>query len=58
MDVKVYKKEEVKQPSGSGYVYVPDVIDIIPDIETVDGVETIKGCIEIDDKEMLEQQSL
>jgi hypothetical protein len=56
MDVKVYKKEEVKQPSGSGYVYVPDVIDIIPDIETVDGVETIKGCIEIDDKEMLEQQ--
>lgn len=56
MDVKVYKKEEVKQPSGSGYVYVPDVIDIIPDIETVDGVETIKGCVEIDDKEMLEQQ--
>lgn len=31
MDVKVYKKEEVLQPSGKGeYVYVPDVIDLIP----------------------------
>ena len=32
MDVKVYQKEEVLQPSGSEYVYVPNVIDIIPDI--------------------------
>ena len=32
MDVKVYKKEEVLQPSGSEYVYVPDVIDIIPEL--------------------------
>lgn len=34
MDLKVYKKEEVKQPTGSGTeeVYVPDVIDIIPTI--------------------------
>lgn len=32
MDVKVYKKEEVKQPSGTEEVYVPDVIDIIPTI--------------------------
>lgn len=32
MDVKVYKKEEVLQPSGSEYVYVPNVIDIIPEI--------------------------
>ena len=30
MDVKVYKKEEVLQPQGYEYVYVPDVIDIIP----------------------------
>lgn len=30
MDVKVYKKEEVLQPSGAEYVYVPDVIDIMP----------------------------
>ena len=34
MDVKVYKKEEVRQPSGTEYVYVPDVIDIIPIIVT------------------------
>ena len=32
MDFKVYKKEEVLQPSGSEYVYVPDVIDIIPEV--------------------------
>lgn len=32
MDVKVYRKEEVLQPSGSEYVYVPDVIDIIPEV--------------------------
>ena len=30
MDVKVYQKEEVLQPSGTESVYVPDVIDIIP----------------------------
>ena len=32
MDVKVYKKEEVKQPSGTSFIYVPDVIDIIPEL--------------------------
>lgn len=32
MDVKVYQKEEVLQPDGAEYVYVPDVIDIVPDI--------------------------
>lgn len=38
MDLKVYKKEEVKQPTGSGIeeVYVPDVIDIIPTIVEVE----------------------
>lgn len=30
MDVKVYKKELVKQPSGAEYVFVPDVIDLMP----------------------------
>ena len=30
MDVKVYKKEEVLQPSGQENVYVPDIIDLIP----------------------------
>lgn len=38
MDVKVYKKEEVKQPSGTEYVFVPDVIDIVPIV--VDAVST------------------
>lgn len=30
MDVKVYEKEEVLQPSGAEQVYVPNVIDIMP----------------------------
>lgn len=60
MDVKVYKKEEVRQPSGTEYVYVPDVIDIIPDIATNPdtGEETITGAIELEDssKDLLEQE--
>ena len=34
MDVKVYKKETVSQPKGTENIYVPDVIDIIPEIKT------------------------
>lgn len=60
MDVKVYKKEEVRQPSGTEYVYVPDVIDIIPNIVTnLDtGEEIITGTVELEDgsKELLEQE--
>lgn len=56
MDVKVYEKEEVLQPSGSESVHVPDVIDIIPKIEVIDGVETLTGCELVDGKDMLEQQ--
>lgn len=48
MDIKVYKKEEVRQPSGYEYVYTPDVIDIIPDVietesrdDIIDGVWTL-----------------
>ena len=57
MDVKVYKKEEVLQPQGSEYVYVPDVIDIIPTIEVIDGVDTITGCESLEDssRDLLEQ---
>jgi hypothetical protein len=57
MDIKVYKKEEVKQPDGSEYVFMPNIIDLIPDItETEDG-EIINGCTLIEDsKEELEQQ--
>lgn len=32
MDLKVYTKEEVLQPEGAEYVYVPDVIDIFPEL--------------------------
>ena len=60
MDVKVYKKEEVRQPSGTEYVYVPDVIDIIPNIVTNPdtGEEIITGAVELEDgsKELLEQE--
>ena len=60
MDVKVYKKEEVRQPSGTEYVYVPDIIDIIPNIvtNTDTGEEIITGAVELEDgsKELLEQE--
>lgn len=45
MDIKVYKKEEVRQPSGSEYVYVPDVIDIIPEIEEVTSTSDVRNNI-------------
>lgn len=34
MDLKVYKKETVSQPSGTEDIYVPDIIDIYPKIVT------------------------
>ena len=36
MDVKVYTKETVLQPSGAEQVYVPSIIDIIPDLIDAD----------------------
>lgn len=45
MDVKVYKKEEVLQPSGTESVYVPDVIDIIPIIEEVESTSDIRNKV-------------
>ena len=59
MDVSVYTKEEVLQPDGTGYVYVPDVIDIKPIITTDDeGNETLTGCKELydDSTDLVEQQ--
>ena len=56
MDVKVYKKEEVLQPSGSEYIYVPDVIDIIPEIKTdSEGKEILSNATLIDDNDVVEQ---
>lgn len=45
MDLKVYKKEEVKQPEGSEYFFVPNIIDIEPILSTAeDGHEVLEGC--------------
>lgn len=62
MDVKVYKKEEVKQPSGTSFIYVPDVIDIIPELienSTLDDVrdkEQLVNAVTVEsDKEIIEQ---
>lgn len=58
MDIKVYQKEEVKQPEGNEYVYVPDIIDIIPIIDDSSGTEVITGAVELldDSRDLLEQQ--
>lgn len=44
MDIKVYQKEKVLQPSGAEEVYVPNVIDIIPQIIEAP-VETVQNNI-------------
>lgn len=59
MDIKVYKKEEVYQPSGSEYVYVPDVIDLIPILtEDSEGNEILSNAVILEDgsRELLEQE--
>lgn len=45
MDVKVYKKEEVRQPQGAEYVYVPDIIDIIPELVEVESENDVKNHV-------------
>ena len=55
MDIKVYKKETVSQPSGTENVFVPDIIDIIPQFEDVDGTETLMGCEVIEGRDEIEQ---
>lgn len=45
MDIKVYKKEVVRQPSGYEYVYTPDVIDIIPEIIETESTDDIKDGV-------------
>lgn len=57
MDVKVYQKEEVLQPEGNEYVYVPNVIDIIPIIDESSGTKVITGAELLPDnsKELVEQ---
>ena len=58
MDVKVYQKEEVKQPEGIIEVFKPSIIDMIP-IERVTGEGTTIVNFEVledGSKELLEQQ--
>lgn len=59
MDLRVYKKEEVRQPHGAEYYYVPNVIDIYPHIEIDenDGHEIITGAdIFMEEKDTIEQE--
>lgn len=59
MDLRVYKKEEVLQPHGAEYYYVPNVIDIYPHIETDgdDGHEILTGAdIFTEEKDTIEQE--
>lgn len=56
MDLKVYKKEEVLQPSGTENVYVPDVIDLMPQFNTNEQGETIiSHALLVEGNEALEQ---
>ena len=45
MDVKVYKKEEVRQKQGTDYVITPNVIDIIPTIVEAESTGDIKNNV-------------
>ena len=45
MDVKVYQKEEVFQPSGVAKVLTPDIIDIIPDIIEVETTGDVRNHV-------------
>lgn len=57
MDFKVYTKETVLQPYGAENIYVPDVIDIIPEITTDENGNEILSNAEvlIDDNDLIEQ---
>lgn len=59
MDLRVYTKEEVLQPQGAQYYYVPNVIDIYPQIKTDenDGHEILVGAdVFTEDKDIIEQE--
>lgn len=57
MDVKVYEKEAVRQPSGTEYVITPNIIDLIPVItEGEGGQEIVSGAEELSlEQELIEQ---
>ena len=48
MDVKVYTKESVRQPSGTEYIISPNIIDIYPTVTTDEqGNEVLTGADEL-----------
>ena len=58
MDVKVYKKETVKQPSGTSYVISPNIIDLYPIItKDENDNEIISGAEELTDEGALIEQA-
>lgn len=58
MDVKVYKKETVKQPRGTEYIIVPNVIDIYPEITiSEDGTELLSNAEILPTEEVLIEQA-
>lgn len=58
MDVKVYKKETVKQPSGASYVISPNIIDLYPIItKDENDSEIISGAEELTDEDALVEQA-
>ena len=58
MDVKVYKKETVKQPSGTSYVISPNIIDLYPIItKDENDNEIISGAEELTDEDTLIEQA-
>lgn len=58
MDVKVYKKETVKQPSGTSYVISPNIIDLYPIItKDENDNEIISGAEELTDEDALVEQA-
>lgn len=58
MDVKVYKKEAVKQPSGTSYVISPNIIDVYPTVITDENdKEIISGVEDLTDEDALVEQA-
>lgn len=56
MDLKVYKKEAVRQPSGTEYVISPNIIDIYPEIVTdEDNIDVLVNAEIVEDNEEIEQ---
>ena len=57
MDVKVYTKEAVRQPSGTEYVISPNIIDIYPEIsKDANDNEILTGAdILTEDNDVIEQ---